>query len=215
MSGVVSIEPPSVAAPLRSWRTSLIWGVAATLWGVVVVGGFAYLGKYKAMPGPGRDAEVGMTWPIESALIRRNNRATLVMFVHPQCGCSRASISELGKLMTQIQSQVVAHVVFLKLPGTDWEDSDNWRAASAIAGVTTTWDQGGREASRFGARTSGQTMLYDRSGRLAFSGGITPSRGHEGDNLGSYEILALVRGRTELGAQSRVFGCALGEHEQE
>ena len=37
---------------------------------------------------------------------------------------------------------------------------------------------------RFGAETSGQTLLYDRDGRLLFSGGTTGSRGHDGDNAG-------------------------------
>ena len=32
------------------------------------------------------------------------------------------------------------------------------------------------------AWTSGETMLYDASGRLVFAGGITGSRGHGGDN---------------------------------
>ena len=215
MGEVVSLGPQSTARARRSSRTWLIRAFVAALWGVVVTGGFAYLGEYKATPGLERDAVVGTAWPIESSLPRRDDRATLVMFAHPQCACTRASISEFAKLMAQIRDQVMAHVVFLNHDGADWNDSDNWKAASAIAGVTTSWDDGGREATRFGARTSGQTMLYDRSGRLTFSGGITPSRGHEGENIGSHEILALVRGRSESAVDSRVFGCALGERRQE
>ena len=45
-------------------------------------------------------------------------------------------------------------------------------------------DDDGAEARRFGAETSGQTLLYDARGALAFSGGITGARGHAGDNAG-------------------------------
>lgn len=41
---------------------------------------------------------------------------------------------------------------------------------------------------RFGAYTSGQVMLYDTDRRLAFNGGITGSRGHEGNNKGRQAI---------------------------
>ncbi|HEY6421580.1 MAG TPA: hypothetical protein VIX59_21490 [Candidatus Binataceae bacterium] len=35
-------------------------------------------------------------------------------------------------------------------------------------------------------------MLYDRRGRLLFSGGITGARGHFGDNAGVSAIVALI-----------------------
>ena len=117
------------------------------------------------------------------------------MLVHPQCPCSRASVSELAKLMAHAQGKVVAHVLFAKPEGApaDWTVGELWNAVSAIPGVHAQCDEGGMEARRFGAETSGQTMLFDAAGRLLFRGGITAARGHAGANAGSAAITASAR----------------------
>lgn len=109
------------------------------------------------------------------------------MLVHPRCSCSHASIGELAVLMAQAPMRPQTYVLFLK-PGQfphDWEKSPLWHRAASIPNVTVIRDDDGLEAARFGAATSGQTMLYDANGRLLFSGGITGSRGHAGDNAGA------------------------------
>jgi len=58
--------------------------------------------------------------------------------------------------------------------------------------VTIVTDADGAEANRFGAETSGHTLLFDFGRRLLFSGGITDSRGHTGDNAGESAIVALI-----------------------
>jgi hypothetical protein len=70
-------------------------------------------------------------------------------------------------------------------------------------------DPEGLEAGRFGAETSGHTLLYGTDGRLLFSGGLTASRGHAGENVGESAIIALVNHQTPLRSQTLVFGCAL------
>jgi hypothetical protein len=75
--------------------------------------------------------------------------------------------------------------------------------------VSVRIDEAGREAARFGATTSGHVLLYDRGGRLRFSGGITASRGHVGDNAGRAALLGLlIHGETER-ERTPVFGCPL------
>jgi hypothetical protein len=73
-------------------------------------------------------------------------------------------------------------------------------------------DDGGVEAKRFGASTSGETMLYDESGDIQFHGGITGARGHEGDNAGRRRVLELLRkgrkGRPDRN-ESPTFGCEI------
>jgi len=70
-------------------------------------------------------------------------------------------------------------------------------------------DDDGLEATRFGVITSGQTVLYDPSGALLFSGGITGARGHAGDNAGRASLVSLLnQGKTDLSSTS-VFGCPL------
>jgi hypothetical protein len=64
-------------------------------------------------------------------------------------------------------------------------------------------------ARRFGAGVSGQVLLYDASGHLAFNGGITASRGHFGDNDGLDAVLAILRDQTPYRRTSPVFGCSL------
>jgi len=72
-------------------------------------------------------------------------------------------------------------------------------------------DDDGVEAARFGAATSGQVILYDRDGGLLFTGGITASRGHAGDNDGRNAIVSLLGRGRETRHSSPVFGCSLLE----
>jgi hypothetical protein len=86
-------------------------------------------------------------------------------------------------------------------------------SAAAIPGVLVHADPGGSLAQRFGARTSGQTLLYSADGRLLFAGGITPLRAHEGDSTGRRRILELVRAGSTDRAESAVYGCSLEDEE--
>jgi hypothetical protein len=91
-----------------------------------------------------------------------------------------------------------------------WDDTELQRRAAAIPGVTVSYDDAGTEAARFRAAASGFAVLYDRDGRLRFSGGLTSSRGHEGDSFGRRRILAVLAGETPDRDDAPVFGCALG-----
>ena len=158
------------------------------MWLALVSAGSAVLLDYGLTPGVAGAAPA--QWPRDSALtLNRHeatlmkNEATLVMVVHPHCPCSRASMSELSALMTTASGRVKACVLFVRPPGVPrgWEITDLWRQAATIPAVTVISDDGGHEAARFGAATSGQTMLYDRDGVLEFSGGITAARGLPSD----------------------------------
>lgn len=78
-------------------------------------------------------------------------------------------------------------------------------------GVTVEKNDGGIEAGRFNIVTSGHTLLYDAEGALRFSGGITPSRGHHGDNLGSDSVISFVNQRIAGSGETPVFGCPIKE----
>ena len=113
-------------------------------------------------------------------------RPTLVLLAHPQCSCTRATLEELGEVLARAEHRPKTYVVFLKPSSfaNGWEMTDLWQTAARLPDVTVVRDDDGREASRFGAATSGQTLLYDTRGALLFSGGITGARGHAGDNAG-------------------------------
>src|SRR5882724_6512036 len=53
-------------------------------------------------------------WPGASTISCDSRRPTLIMFAHPHCPCTRASLSELARLLTQTPDKLNTYVVFLK-----------------------------------------------------------------------------------------------------
>ena len=184
--------------------------VAVAAWGVVVTGGIWSLWLYQHKAGA--DFDLINVWPQESKIPRDQEQHTLVMFVHPLCPCSRASIAELERALTRCKLAFSAVVMFVRPGGmrNGWEKSDLWDAAAQVPGVHVAWDKDGAEASRFGAATSGLAVLYDAQGKLVFRGGLTSSRGHHGNSPGRLAVESLVLGHTTNRKDSRVFGCPLG-----
>lgn len=185
--------------------------VACVLWAATVTGGFAGLWRYKRAPGA--QGATPLSWPAAAALRPRSDRATLLMFAHPHCACTRASLAELARLMARLHDRVAAQVVFAVPPegGQGWAQTDLWSSAARIPGVSVQTDEGGVEATRFGVATSGGVVVYDRRGNLLFSGGITSARGHEGASFGTERIISLLtRGAPER-TEAPVFGCALAQ----
>lgn len=189
---------------------SLRWFFLSSLWLVAVVGGSAALVIYSYTPGAG-EASAPASWPAASTIVRDADRPTLVMFAHPKCPCTRASIGELATLMTHQQGRLDARVIFFQPDeaSADWSQTDLWRSAAAIPGVTVTVDRDGREARRFHGTTSGHTVLYDPAGHLLFSGGITEARGHAGDNAGRDAIAHILSRGPIPGAHTPTYGCPI------
>jgi hypothetical protein len=160
---------------------------------------------------PGPAGHPPSQWPAESRLRLKPDRATLVLFAHPHCPCTRASLEELARILSHGRERVGVYVLFLRPPGftDEWARTDLWHSASLLPGVEALTDEDGAEARRFGARTSGEVALYDAAGRLRFHGGITPSRGHSGDNIGRDTIVALLRQDAADRSESPIFGCHL------
>jgi hypothetical protein len=194
---------------LLSRRHSTLLAFMGVVWAVAVSAGFTLLWRYKSTPAA-EDAVPPVRWPTASRIARVAGRSALVMFVHPRCPCTRASVAELGRLMGVLGDRVSAHVRVLRPPdaSADWDHTAVWERASAVPGVIVAPDDGG-EAALFNAVTSGQTLLYDATGQLRFNGGLTSARGHEGDSVGRRMILAQVMSGTADRADGPVFGCSL------
>ena len=188
--------------------------IFALAWIATVAYGLRAMANYETAPG--RVGIAPESWPGASRISRATDRATLVMLAHPHCPCTRASVGELAQIMARVQGKVNAYVLFLKPQnsGADWDDTDLRRSAVAIPGVTVVSDVDGAEAQRFGAETSGHTLLFDSSGHRLFSGGITESRGHAGGNAGESAIVSLVNNQTTERKSTFVFGCSLMGREQ-
>ena len=182
---------------------------ALIFWGAGVAALTTALVKHQSTPGLGGVSP--RQWPDETFIHRHADRHTLLMFAHPRCPCTRASISELSRFMTHGLGRLDVSVLFVESERdhADGEDSDNLRDAAAIPAIQVVHDVNGLNALRFGVRTSGQVLLYDPSGVLVFEGGITPSRGHEGDSAGASAIVAIMKGDTPRQSSTPVFGCPL------
>jgi hypothetical protein len=185
--------------------------IAFFAWLAIVVGGTIEMTRYANSPSDGGQPPIA--WPAGSQIPFDAARPTLVMFVHPHCPCTRASLGELAVFLARFPGRVNAQVVFLKPEGTDidWEKTDLWRTAASIPGVAVLSDLAGTEARRFHSQTSGQTLLYGRDGVLQFQGGITLSRGHSGDNPGRSALQELLLEGHSTQVKTPVFGCSLFE----
>ena len=184
--------------------------VAAWLiWAGAVALGARSLLNYETKPAP--PGAPTAQWPSNARIPRPGRGFSLVMFAHPQCPCTRASLAELESVVAQVPEDLTVSVVFSK-PGADAAEvrtSDLWKRAASLPGVRVIHDERGEEMERFGAVTSGQTMLYDPQGALVFSGGMTAARGHVGANYGVDTVVSIVLGRARDGARAPVFGCSL------
>ncbi|MFN7130842.1 MAG: RedB protein [Myxococcales bacterium] len=181
--------------------------IGVVLWAGAVAASVYALADYKNTPGRAALAPEG--WPQESALSREPGLPTLLVVAHPRCPCTRATLTELAKIMERARGRVTAHVLFVQHGEADPTGTELWEKASAIPGVRVSLDRGGVEAGRFDAATSGQTVLYAASGARLFKGGITGSRGHEGDNAGSQAVLAQLLGAAAAAPDTDVYGCSL------
>jgi hypothetical protein len=186
--------------------------VFATAWLLLLATGFCLILQYDNSPG--RIGNVPAAWPAASRIHLAEDRLTLVMLAHPRCPCTRASIGELARLAAQVQNKISAYVLFVTPTGSDrdWQDNALRLSAAKIPGVTVLSDTDGVEAQLFGAETSGHTLVFNVAGQLLFSGGITESRGHAGDNAGENAILTLVKNNPVERNRTLVFGCSLFNH---
>ena len=189
-------------------RNHLLSAGFVTAWiGVISVGQFWLLG-YQTNPGQSAKAA---DWPVESTLRPRDGHFTLVLFAHPHCPCTRASVEELSWVMAHSRGKLDVYAVFVLPKGApaDWERTPLWDMVATIPGLQPVSDVGGVEASRFRVETSGQTLLFDSLGALVCSGGITAGRGHAGDNAGRRALVECLAGRMPDRREIPVFGCPL------
>jgi len=179
------------------------------VWAVAVGAGIGVLLRYSNTAGT--VAAPPHQWPNTSSLRRIDRRATLLVFVHPQCPCTASTLDELASIDTETSHALDVHVIFYapELASQVWVQSAYWRRVAEMPGLHEVEDWGGKETRRFHVATSGQALLYDEAGNLRFSGGITPSRGHVGSNYGRDSIVSLALNRTAPRGTTPVFGCSL------
>lgn len=197
--------------------TITLWQKHAMLvaWGGIVLASLGGMAVYQSTPG-------AVAADVDANALRRvaahhdaatnSSKAThrLLVFAHPRCPCTEATIAELSRLVTWCAGRLDAEVYFYQPSGEPdaWSKTSLWEAADRIDGVRVRVDRDGTFARECDVSTSGQVLLINTEGHLLFSGGITPSRSHHGDNDGSAAIVAhITRGNGD--ASTPVFGCEI------
>ncbi|HYE60742.1 MAG TPA: hypothetical protein VD997_01995 [Phycisphaerales bacterium] len=203
-----------VGAPIL--RRSRAAAILTAIWLVGLIGGTLTLAAYEQTPssafvasyGPDRISQVA-----QAALHQKLNKdgPTLIMFAHPFCPCTRASVAELHKLCSR-NPGAAAHVLFFrpeKSEKLEWGDSALHEAARKIPGATLGEDRDGRIAASLGVSTSGTVLVLSSAGQVLFVGGITSGRGHQGDNAGADAVEAALRSQAPFVNPMPAYGCSL------
>src|SRR5438874_1003930 len=90
----------------------LIWAAMGALWVPAVAFGLSRLWTYESTAGA--PAHPPLNWPADTQVARPAGLPTLVLLMHPHCPCSRATIGELAKVMTECQGKLSATVLMLR-----------------------------------------------------------------------------------------------------
>jgi len=188
----------------------LVLPALVCVWGLFVGAGFLALWSYGGTPGSGENAPE--FWPKASNLVQKGG-PTLVVFAHPLCPCTHATLTELENLLAVSGDRLETHVVFIAPVDADtsWQDSELWAQARGLKGVSCHADEGRYETTLFGARTSGTCLLYATDGRLLFRGGLTAARGESGASDGRRALARLALGLDSPVSATSSFGCPLFE----
>ena len=190
-------------------KFSLLLSLLTAVWLGLILFGLNIVAREQFTPGIAGHAVEQL--PKAPGLLRTPSAATLVVFFHPYCPCSRATLHELNAVFAQTNAPVSKNLIFSvpeKLPG-GWKKDALWQAALNLPSARLLEDQGGREARLFGAHTSGDCFLYSSQGRLLYHGGVTGLRGHEGSNQGEKALLSFINTGHADTNRAPVFGCSL------
>jgi hypothetical protein len=157
--------------------------------------------------------------PVVGGMTTLSEQPTLYLFMHPRCPCTRATIAQLQRVLTASgleKTKLPEVIVIATIPSSaaekdsDWLESATLRMASDLPNATVQYDSGGVKARSFGAQASGSVALYAADGGLLFAGGVTVSRGHEGDCLGAEQLLQQIKNPYEqVPMTAPALGCRL------
>ncbi|MGV3486592.1 MAG: hypothetical protein ACO1RT_19395 [Planctomycetaceae bacterium] len=181
---------------------------SAVVWLTVIIGCVYWLFDHSYRPA--QIGEVVAEWPRESSLNQGASGFRLVMFAHPCCPCTAASLSELDELLRRAPKGTTAIVAFTT-QGLSQEDlslGENLRIARSLKNVSIHMDDG-TEAEAFGASVSGEVLAFDELGRRVFRGGLTSARGHRGESPARSLLQQLLCGQIHTACETPVFGCRL------
>jgi hypothetical protein len=189
--------------------------VVVVAWFAAIALSWCYVAGYEFSVNRALPNRIVSRWPHDTTLVRHEGQPTLVLFVHPKCPCTRATVSELFQLYASLEEnpgRAPNLIVVATVPTSSdesWQNTATVEQATRLINSQLFVDAGGVEAARFGATTSGFVMLFDGAGTRRFAGGITFSRGHEGPSTGRDALTSILRNEPCNVDQTPAFGCRL------
>ena len=193
---------------MKLLRMRFRWPVGLLLWLLLVGIGYAWLLRYDLTAGGALAAPRSIPAWLSGAPDSAGSQ--LVIALHPRCPCSRATLRELAKILTRAPGTAdVTVLMFIpRNAEEEWMEGALLTEARRL-NCRIQPDYGGELAASLGSLTSGGVALYDSHGRLRYQGGITVSRGHEGDNAGELAVIEILRGGASHHESLPVFGCPI------
>lgn len=187
---------------------SVVFGTLA----ITFVFGFVTLTDYSSRPAPHTDvlAELPADVHFETSQADKNS-PTILLFYHPKCPCTLASARCLARLASRFNGSPNFYA-YAYCPA---EEPDTWIASSTtdelrtINNVTIFPDRNAEKCKQFGVRISGHILVYNSAGKLVFSGGITPYRGHEGGSMAAMDFIQHANGKVLEPSCWPTFGCSI------
>ena len=180
-----------------------------TAWCISLFVGFFWLSADAAKASPAARAPQKIA--VQDLWIA-NNKPQLFVFLHPRCACSFATLNELERVIASVSDKPDIHFYFADVMDHQallethlWQQAQHFNAQSLQIDIQNI-------ADFFAVESSGTLLLYKANGELLFNGGITASRGHEGDNAGKSQLISILNQQTFEPTQPAVFGCALAQH---
>jgi hypothetical protein len=140
------------------------------------------------------------------------NCVTLVVALHPNCNCAKATIGELVKMYNRVPDELKITVLAFTSEG----DTNAWKHTALLSPFTRIpariiADLNGRTARRLGITTSGQAQLLSPNGKVLYNGGITGACGLNGKNPGEDMVMQIVYGSGFHTENFPAYGCALSK----
>src|SRR5882672_4378468 len=104
-----AVPSPQASSHSRPWLA--LAGVVAA---VLVIAGFWILLRYSGAPGQSGSALA--RWPDDAPVGLERDRPTLLLFAHPQCPCTKATVGELDRIAARCRDRVHVIAFFLSEP---------------------------------------------------------------------------------------------------
>ena len=184
--------PPTRKNDRLSWPL----GAALVAWIAAAVAGWYGISAYGFKGDPQATTDIVSQWPAESSIAQMTGRPTLMLFLHPKCPCSRATVAELERLPVLVPVDALPNVCVVaaapRSSGDRWWSNQFLERVERLPNARLVRDAGGVETALFGARISGTVLLFDANGNRLYAGGVTMSRGHAGDNVGLQAVTDLL-----------------------